>query len=89
VFSGHPDLPQDLSGALTEQLHVSLVDDPGLRVAETTGRATSTYHAADLNPQSFVRQPASPNAPEQLEMAPRAINQRQALSRTRGLPGVL
>jgi hypothetical protein len=90
MFLGNPPPPQDISLALMRQTHVGLVDEPGIRLAETTGRASATYHAADLQPQQFVRQPAGPNAPELLEQAAvSAGNARQALSRNRGRPGVM
>jgi hypothetical protein len=90
MFLGNTPPPQDISLALMAQMHVGLVDDPGIRLAETTGRNTSTYTAPNLAPQQCERSPAGPNAAELLEQAPVAAgNARQALSRNRGRPGVL
>lgn len=72
--------PQGAFQALARGLTSSLMEDPGIRLAETTGRRT--YSGGGLNVQTFLRAPTGPNT--DLDRAPVSINARRALNRTRG-----
>lgn len=82
MFAGNPIPPQNPGEAATGEWARTFTDDPGLRVAYTTGRRL--WHSGLLQVQRFIT-PAQPNSPENLEAAALQINWRRAHGRFRGM----
>lgn len=81
---GQVACPQDLVGPTVDNLHEALRGDPGLRLAETTGRATATYKGGyDIEVQRF-HMPAGPNTAEDLNTAVISVNYPAVINGRRG-----
>lgn len=77
--------PQSARTAIWAGVLSSLLEDPAIRLAETTSRPAGTYTGGGLTVQRFLRPAVAPNSPDQLELAPVSMNARRALSRNRGV----
>lgn len=77
--------PQRLFEAINASALSSMLEDPAMRLAETTSRPGGrSYTGGDLIVQHFLQPPAGPNDELSLELAPVQINARRAVNRTRG-----
>jgi hypothetical protein len=77
--------PQGARQAIWKGVLASMLEDPAVRLAETTSRPTGSFTGGGLIVQRFIRAPVTPNGPEAIETAPiYAGNNRRALSRGRG-----
>jgi hypothetical protein len=59
MFSGNEPVPQQPTDAIAGELQNSLMDQPGIRLAEATGRRV--FFSGALYPQAFTRAPSPVN----------------------------
>ncbi|MTD43851.1 hypothetical protein GKE82_05910 [Conexibacter sp. W3-3-2] len=76
--------PQDLTGTKHGDVLDSLMGDPGIRLAETTGRATRTYKGGfDIEVQRFFM-PSGPNTDEDLASSVVSVTHSPVINKRRG-----
>jgi hypothetical protein len=81
MFAGNEGPPQDLDGAAIGEFKNSLMDQPGIRLAEATGRRM--YFGGALYPQAFTRPPSPVNEDAQVRAGVISMNTRRTVGRAR------
>lgn len=85
ILRGVPRSPQDLTPAVMRIFLDSLTDQPGLRLAQQTGRRVF-FGGSSPAPQRFTRPQGGTQTEEVLAVAPLTINARQMIGKRRGTP---
>jgi hypothetical protein len=81
MFAGNEGPPQEPSAAVAGELKNSLMDQPGIRLAQATGRRI--YFGGAVAPQLFTRPPSPVNEDAQIRAGIISNNTRRTVGRAR------